>query len=69
MTADEFRAELKELGIKQRWLANTLGVSANTVNRWVTGEIPVVPQYALAYLSLLRRVREAASNLWELLPR
>lgn len=67
MTADEFRAELKELGIKQRWLANTLGVSANTVNRWATGEIPV-PAYATAYLGLLRRVREAASNLWDLLP-
>jgi DNA-binding transcriptional regulator YiaG len=53
MTSDEFRAALKALGVRQRWLAARLGVDANTVNRWATGKLDV-PQYAVAYVELLR---------------
>lgn len=53
MTADEFRAALKSLGLRQRWLAERLGVETSTVNRWATGKAPV-PQYAAYVLELLR---------------
>lgn len=52
MTAPEFRAVLKTLGIRQRWLAERLGVTAISVNRWAVGTV-AVPQYAVAYLELL----------------
>ena len=51
MTPDEFRAALKALGLRQKWLAERLGVATTTVNRWATGELPV-PRYAVAYLGL-----------------
>jgi DNA-binding transcriptional regulator YiaG len=59
MTAPELRAELQALGLSQRWLAGRLGVAANTVNRWASGEL-AVPQYAVAYLELLRKVPQRA---------
>jgi DNA-binding transcriptional regulator YiaG len=54
MTPIEFREALKALGLTQRSLASTLGVAVTTVNRWARGLAPV-PQYAVAYLELLRR--------------
>lgn len=57
MTADEFRATLKVLGIRQRWLAEHLGVAVSTVNRWAQGTLPV-PQYAIFTLSLLGRLTD-----------
>ena len=59
MTADEFRAALKALGITQKWLAGRLGVAPQTVNRWVSGEL-AVPRYAAFALELLRHSPEAA---------
>jgi DNA-binding transcriptional regulator YiaG len=53
MTAGEFRAALKACGLSQVGLARALGVATTTVNRWAQGEIPV-PQYAKAYLDLLK---------------
>lgn len=53
MTAEEFRATLKSLGLRQRVLAERLGVEASTVNRWATGKAPV-PQYAAYVLELIR---------------
>lgn len=55
MTADEFRATLKSLGLRQRWLAERLGVSTSTVWRWANGDLPV-PQYAVFALSLIRQL-------------
>lgn len=55
MTADEFRASLKALGISQRWLAGRLGVNTATVNRWAQGTLPV-PQYAVFALSLVEQL-------------
>jgi len=43
MTASEFRTRLVALKLRQKWLAGRLGVSASTVNRWATGQIPVAP--------------------------
>jgi transcriptional regulator with XRE-family HTH domain len=57
MTAPEFRAALKSLHLSQRSLAERLGVHKGTVNRWVTGELPV-PQYAAYVLSLLARLAQ-----------
>lgn len=55
MTPAEFRATLKALGIRQIWLAERLGVSPNTVNRWARGEL-AVPQYAVFALSLIEQL-------------
>jgi DNA-binding transcriptional regulator YiaG len=53
MNAAELRAELRELRLPQRRLAQRLGVDVRTVNRWAQGHL-LVPQYAAAYLELLR---------------
>ena len=64
MTADELRTTLKELKIRQVGLAELLGVSPHTVNRWISGRKPV-PQYAALVLSLLAE-RKAADNRAEI---
>jgi transcriptional regulator with XRE-family HTH domain len=62
MTNDEFRSALKSLGLRQRWLAQRLGLAVSTVNRWATGEAPVAP-YVPFVLDLLRERREIAAKL------
>ena len=52
MTAAEFRAALRGLGLSQRAFAARLGVDHNTVSRWVLGKVPV-PHYAEYVLELL----------------
>jgi DNA-binding transcriptional regulator YiaG len=56
MTAQEFRKALMDLGLRQNWLAENLGVHFTTVSRWATGELPV-PAYAVFALTLLRERR------------
>lgn len=53
MTAPEFRATLKALGLSQRSFALRIGVEISTVNRWATGKA-TVPRYAEYVLELLR---------------
>ena len=62
MTSDEFRAELRELGLSQRALALRLGLAVTTVNRWAL-ELAPVPQYAVAYLELRRELAEISRRL------
>lgn len=52
MTAAEFRAELRRLGLAQLEIADRLGVTPDTVSRWATGKVPV-PRYAEYVLELL----------------
>lgn len=52
MTADELRARLKALGLRQLGFAEQLGVSRHTVKRWASGDLPV-PKYAALVLSLM----------------
>jgi DNA-binding transcriptional regulator YdaS (Cro superfamily) len=59
MTPAEFRAALKTLGLRQSWLAERLGVSVSTVNRWATGAVPVAP-YVPFVMELLRDRQIAA---------
>lgn len=59
LSAAEFRAALRARGLTQRRLAQFLGVSAVTVNRWALGALPV-PRYAACVLDLLAAVPEAA---------
>jgi transcriptional regulator with XRE-family HTH domain len=59
MTNLEFRSTLKSLGIRQRWLAERLGMAPQTINRWATGELPV-PPYVPFVLELLREQQRAA---------
>jgi len=60
MNADELRATLKELQIRQVALAELLGVNVHTVKRWVQGQSRI-PQYVALVLSLLAE-RKAADN-------
>ena len=62
MTSEEFRAELRELGLSQRALAVRLGLAVTTVNRWALALAPV-PQYAVAYLELRRELAEISRRL------
>jgi len=62
MTSEEFRAELRELGLSQRALALRLGLAITTVNRWALEQAPV-PQYAVAYLELRRELAEISQRL------
>jgi len=55
MTASEFRARLSALKLRQKWLAQHLGISTTTVNRWATGALPVAP-YVPFVLELLERL-------------
>ena len=63
MTSAEFRAALASLNLRQSWLAERLGVSTTTVNRWATGAAPVAPYvpYVLELLRDRRRGDEALS--------
>lgn len=56
MTADELRATLKAVGLRQKALADRLGVATTTVNRWAKGDL-AVPRYASAYLELLTHLK------------
>lgn len=55
MTPDEFRAALKDLGIRQGWLAGRLGVHPVTVSKWANGTL-AVPPYASFALELLHQL-------------
>lgn len=52
MTGPEFSDALHSLGLNRTEFGAILGKSPNTVSRWGLGKIEV-PQYAVAYLSLL----------------
>jgi DNA-binding transcriptional regulator YiaG len=54
VTGSEFRVALKALGIRQKWLAERLGVSTSTVFRWTKGDL-AVPEYAAFVLYLLNQ--------------
>lgn len=60
MTGTELKNNLIELSWSQSELARRLGVSNNTVSRWVGG---VVPQYAAKYVGLVVEVRETLGAL------
>jgi hypothetical protein len=62
ITAEEFSTSLKQLGIRQKWLAGRLGVATSTVNRWATGALPVAP-YVPFVLELLQERREIRDRL------
>jgi len=64
MTAAEFRAALRELGLKQATLAANLSVAKSTVNHWATGASPVAPYvpYVLRLLRERRQIESIAKN-------
>lgn len=41
MTPEEFRAALKDLGMRQNFLARAAGMSPTTINRWIKGTQPI----------------------------
>lgn len=52
MTGEQFAQGLKELGWRQVEFADRTGTSPSTVNRWISGFLPV-PAWAAAHLRLL----------------
>jgi transcriptional regulator with XRE-family HTH domain len=52
MKGDQFAAELAALGWRQVEFAERTGTSPSTVNRWISGHLPV-PAWAAAHLRLL----------------
>ena len=56
MNIQEFRILLKRAGFSKAELARRLGVTAQTVSDWKGDP----PRYALAYLGLYVKVKEAA---------
>ena len=61
MTALEFRAALKALGLTQRGFAERLGVTTTATNNWAMGRqrVPRFAAYALELLAQLQQ-RDAA---------
>jgi len=55
MTGPEFRATVRALGLRQKLLAQALGVTETTVYRWSHGKVRV-PRYAELCLSLLAKL-------------
>lgn len=43
MSGEELKAWCKAKGIRQKELAERLGVAENTVSRWVKGSLPTPP--------------------------
>lgn len=60
--AKAVRAQLGELGWSQAKLATKLGVTPNTVSRWLTGGLPV-PTWLGEYLGALLLVKRLACQL------
>lgn len=70
MTPTEFRSALRWLRLPQRQFASLLGVAPTTVGRWAQGSLDPrtglptpIPQYAVAYIELLRRHQEVVDLL------
>lgn len=57
MTGDQFAADLAALGWRQVEFAERTGTSPSTVNRWISGHLPV-PTWAAAHLRLLLSAAE-----------
>lgn len=63
-TGDDVRSVLQRLGWSAARLAREMGLGKNgtrTVERWLSGEIPITPRTA-AHIVLLLRVRELESR-------
>lgn len=52
MTGEQFAQALADLGWRQVEFANRTGVGAVTVNRWISGHLPV-PTWAQRHVELL----------------
>lgn len=57
MPASQFRRWLDEAGISKAWLARKLGKAPHTVGKWADGRLRV-PEYAVAYLELMRAIQQ-----------
>ena len=62
MTADEFRAALKELRMSQLAWATRFGLSPGAVNRWAKGTRPV-PPWVAEVIRMLQERRELSRRL------
>jgi len=61
MTAEAFKARIREIGVTQRELAREWGFAEGTVSKWANGKLPVplMAAYALdGYVAI--KMEEAA---------
>ena len=65
MTDAELRAALKVLRLRERLLADRLGVAPNTVHGWTNGDLPV-PRRRTKSLSRRMFRRDIVNNLKKL---
>lgn len=65
MTADQFRAAIKKLGLSQTAAARLLGVDDNTLHQWVNseGDIPAAAVRFLQYLIATGKTGEQAMKI------
>ena len=65
MTKKELAELILELGVSQKTFADALGVNPSTVNRWLSGEIPISPIAAAAIQFLVDREKGGIACLKE----
>lgn len=66
MTDSAFDRRLRALDLTPKQLADTLGVARTTVWRWRHGRVKI-PRYALAWLELHERERQARKDIEQLM--
>jgi hypothetical protein len=54
VTGEQFKEQLRRMGVTQRWAAEQLGVTPTSVYRWCAG-LQRVPRHAALGLALLRK--------------
>ena len=62
MTPSELQATRKRLGYSQRALADALGTTQSSVDRWEHGRRPIPPLLCLALVGLECKMKEAATR-------
>jgi transcriptional regulator with XRE-family HTH domain len=59
MTPAELKAALSTIGMKQNAMAEQMGLSANTISRYMSGEL-TVPKYIETHIGMLLDLRNLA---------
>ena len=54
ISGEQFKEQLKRMGVTQSWVAEQLGVTPTSVYRWCAG-LQRVPRHAALSLALLRK--------------
>ena len=58
MTGSDLKSRLSVLGWSQATFARKIGKSQNTISRWISGEIPQIPEWVDAYLNQAEYIKQ-----------